>query len=454
MNIDEIMDNLTEMMLDGEYKVEFEKFNTIPKTKIKIFKQNSSKWWMQIPTPPELGFSNNRKRLKTEIKIDGKKSFLEACRFALRTVYKNEIKKEEGLPLFELKPTVKSIALQTIKAYQEKKIQKTTYVDYIRVLEKELIPQFGDTYIQNFRRKEIFAFFHQRESKSSTRASVALTAINALLDYAVDSNAIRQGDKPKISKKELDVEISEEHESFRDSDLKLINENYQSFIDSSRNKKTKEIREIFFFYMKFLKTTGVRTGEETKILWKDIFISKAKNNRIVLKICNGKIAKSRKIKREICLDQETIENLIKLLYFQTGFNDKVKDTFKKFDIKSKVSYGETDFKHENLIEMIKLFKLEKKYIFERKDGKYPVFLESFNQLKKFLDNRLSSEKLTLYSFRHYFITDRLINEVDSFQLAKYCGTSVAMIEDYYAKVRARMSSEHMKKNLDLEVYRM
>ena len=420
-----------------------------------VLKQNSSKWWVQVKTPPELGLPNNRKRISTKIPIGTMENFYNAVTFGLNLVNKHKVLNEEGIPLFELKPTVKSVAIKVIEEIKNYKIKRKTHNDYIRVIEKEIIPQLGNLYFKDLQIKEIKEFFYNKEAKSQTRTTIAKSSFEKLFDYAIEHKILEQRDKPEINKIKVEVEAPPEHEAFRDSDIELIEENIGNFIGNATNKKSKENRTLFKFYMSLLKTTGIRTGEEaTGILWKDLFISKSNKNRIILKICNGKNAVARKIKREICIDQESIENLTKLLYLQTGYNEKLTNIQKNFNVNTDISYGNVEMKHENLISLIRLFKMENKYIFQRKDGKLPNFIDCYNQLSKFLDNRLSGDTLSLYSFRHYFITDRLLNNVEVHQLAKYCGTSVEMITKFYSKVTARMASEHVVKELDLDIFKL
>ncbi len=327
------------------------------------------KWESQI---------NNRKRLPTKLSVFAKdddkkydkKSFLAACRFGLKLLYKNEVLQEEGLPLFELKPTVKSVSLQVIKNLQNAKQQKGTYKDYIRVLEKEIIPQLGSLYIQNLRLREITDFFHNKQARSPTRITIAKTAFDKIFNYAELNNIILQRDRPNLSKLETDKDLTPEYVCFRDDDIDFVNSNINSFISNSRNKKTKENRELFKYYINFLQTTGVRTGEEaTGILWKHIFISKAKSDRIVIKIEKGKIATGKNKTREICIDQNTIENLLELLMFQMGKNIYSIKQYNAFDSRPTEPIENFEVGHKNLIKLIKMFKLENQPIFSRKDIK-------------------------------------------------------------------------------------
>lgn len=453
MKIDNIMDNLLEKMLDGDFKIT--KHNKIPDTKLVVIEQNSSKWWVQVPTPPELGLPHNRKRLSTGIKIEGKKSFLEACRFGLRLIYKNEILETEGMPLFELKPTVKSIALKVIEEIKNLKIKKKTHTDYIRVIEKEIIPQLGNLYFKDLGIRELKEFFNNKKAKSSTRITITKTAFEKMFDYAIENKIIQQRDKPELNKIKIEKEESEEKVIFRESDFELINSNINSFIDESPKAIVKETRILFKFYMNFLKTTGIRAGKEaTGIKWKDLFISKSNKERMVISVKKGKMEEKKK-SREIAIDKETIENLINLLRFKVPYkNEMYAKVLRKDHTKSPIMARDLMVEHKGLIEFIKDCKIENEYIFSRKDKKIPTYESTFAQFKNFIDDRFSDDNLTLYSYRHYFITDRLLNNVEIYKLAKYCGNSVEMIEKHYSKVTSRLASEHVIKDLNLDIFKI
>ncbi|WP_179078380.1 hypothetical protein [Colwellia sp. UCD-KL20] len=56
MNIDNIIDTVVEKIIDGDLVIG--KYNKIPETKLIILQQTSSKWWIQVPTPIEMGIPN------------------------------------------------------------------------------------------------------------------------------------------------------------------------------------------------------------------------------------------------------------------------------------------------------------------------------------------------------------------------------------------------------------
>jgi hypothetical protein len=57
--------------------------------------------------------------------------------------------------------------------------------------------------------------------------------------------------------------------------------------------------------------------------------------------------------------------------------------------------------------------------------------ESLNGL--FRQVRSTSDKFTLYSLRHFYAVQAIVNGLDIYVIARNMGTSVAIIESYYGK---------------------
>jgi integrase len=417
--------------------IEIKDYNRINENLV-ILKQNSSYWYLQAKIPSELGIKDNRIRISTGFKIGTADDYFNAVNFGKNYIDKQKYLYAEGIILHEIRPTVKSVALKTIEQIKNKKIKRQTHKGYIKVLETEIIEQLGDIEFKNLGTLDIKNYFKALNSSSKTFVTTRKSCFRKMYEYAADHKIVRLGDIPNLKSLEVEVSDTEETVIFRDSDFDLIESVQSSFIASSPSITTKENRLLFRFYWNFLKQTGIRTGLETNIKWKDLYLSKAKNEeRVVIHISNGKMAKKKKT-RDIAVDQETIELLINLLFLQTS--------------KSLNPPFGAIMDHDIIFMLIKKLKIENKYIFQRQDGKLPRFIDCFNQLKGFLDNRISDKNLTLYSFRHYFITECLLNEVDIYQLSKYVGNSVDVIEKTYSKVTSLLSSEYVKKNLNLDKF--
>jgi hypothetical protein len=409
-------------------------------SKLVILKQNSSYWYAQIKTPPELGIPNNRKRISTGFKIGSTDNYFNAVTFGKNLIDKQKYLHEEGVFLREVVPSVKSVALKTIEQIKNKKIKRKTHREYIRILNSEIIDLLGDIQFNKLGTLDIKNYFKNIKIKSKTSITVRKTCFRKMFDYATDYKIIKISDVPNL--KFLEVETSDKEETviFRSNDFNIIETANNSFVEASKSLITKENRELFKFYREFLKLTGIRTGLETNIKWKDIYLNKTNgNDRIIIHICNGKMATQNKT-RDIAIDQKILNVLIELLKYQTI--DKLNLT--ELTINS----------HQQMFALIKQLKIENHYIFQRKNKKFPRFIDCFDQLKDFLDNRLSSEKLTLYSYRHFFITESLLHEVDIYQLSKYVGNSVNIIEKTYSKVTSILASEYVKKDLNLDKFKV
>ncbi|TOP17888.1 hypothetical protein CGH21_24175, partial [Vibrio parahaemolyticus] len=81
------------------------------------------------------------------------------------------------------------------------------------------------------------------------------------------------------------------------------------------------------------------------------------------------------------------------------------------------------------------------YAFRPSDNnKKPDFSKIFEQ---FVEHSKIDSIYTLYSFRHTYITNKLFNKTDIYLLAKHCGTSVAMIEQYYDKLETTLRATEL-----------
>ncbi len=55
--------------------------------------------------------------------------------------------------------------------------------------------------------------------------------------------------------------------------------------------------------------------------------------------------------------------------------------------------------------------------------------------------------ITLYQWRHHYITERLIEGVDMYQIALNCGTSLEYIQQTYSHLTTAMKSKEITKGL-------
>ena len=175
----------------------------------------------------------------------------------------------------------------------------------------------------------------------------------------------------------------------------------------SNDKRLQRHRLMLQAYVLFMANTGLRVGEARNLRWGDCTFVNAKNEldrmvRVTVASANSKVRKRRTV-----IGTAGAFSALKRFY----------DSRKKavdFAAKTDVIWCDVD------------------------GGVIQDFREGFNTLIRDAGVEFDSEgnKLVIYSLRHTYITFRLQKNVDVYQLATNCGTSVAMIEKYYSDARS------------------
>lgn len=175
-------------------------------------------------------------------------------------------------------------------------------------------------------------------------------------------------------------------------------------------------RRMLRAYVLFLGHTGLRPGEARHLKWRDVRFLKggdAKDSsvRVAIAASTSKVKKA----REVVGGSTAYEALQRLL-------------------------DERKLAHDNAA--------PNDYIWCDQSGRLVnEFREGFNALIRDASAEFDNEncKLAIYSLRHTYITFRLKENVDVFQLASNCGTSVAMIENYYSHARTEDFAKELTK---------
>jgi len=72
----------------------------------------------------------------------------------------------------------------------------------------------------------------------------------------------------------------------------------------------------------------------------------------------------------------------------------------------------------------------------------PNFIDVMDQYMDYL--KLTARGHSLYSFRHTYITYKLLKDVSAYDIAKQCGTSEAMINQFYDHVRPLQKADKLE----------
>ena len=377
-----------------------------------IYKQKRSKnYYIRLRVKDDDG---RPFEFKKSLKTDNKD---EAVKIAWGHYYAHKNKLTPEAFTLPQKSSIKFIADELLKVFNSdtKKINK----DYARVLENEVIPELGKFKVKELERGKLKVFISQH-ANSTTQVQIRKTVFKHLFDLAVDLKVIKEYEVPSIPT--IKVDSSDERPMFTAEHLELFKYNYNSFISSSKKEVTRRYRILFKHYMTFLHETGVRPGEEALNITFDDLKYDYQKALYSIRITKGKIhSKKKSSYREIPLSKIAVDAINSI------FNEL-------WDI----PYGLYFICDEKLLQpRVFLFRLP------GKQDKRPQFEKQFSQLCNFY--KLDQKELgySLYSYRHTYITNKLVEGTDVYLVASNVGTSIEMIERYYSKLKSVMRSEEL-----------
>lgn len=274
------------------------------------------------------------------------------------------------------------------------------------------------TKLKELERTDCENYYHRRSEESGKGGASLSTikneqsSINAMMEWLYKRNevTIREFDFKKLPRIYNDEEAirratftSEEVTNLRKA---LFNEATEVAKDLANRRNL--TRFITAYYLMVASITGLRTGEQRQLTWGDIrFDTQVKGEEgneeeipVVAITVRAETSKVRKRRVFYVQDDELFDNLLKTMKPLMG-KQKLSDCL----------------------------------IFSR-DGKTMIkehdILETFAwALKKAEVEDHEKRNLVPYSFRHYFITDRIKSGISYGNVAKMCGTSVTQIERTY-----------------------
>ncbi|UTW11418.1 N-terminal phage integrase SAM-like domain-containing protein [Marinobacterium rhizophilum] len=296
-------------------------------------------------------------------------------------------------------------------------VKKTTYKSYISLLKQHIIPFFGDTNIKNIDYPMIVEYFEQTTVKSKSQITMQKTSIGKVFEYAVKKRLIDQLSVPKFPKVITVSDPDYRVEPFSEHDLKVLNDNYPSFIRAGRKEQTKHYRRAFQHYFSFLLSTGVRPGEEPKgIRFKDISKhqdAESGNYYYVIKLHKGKTQKRNIKYRQIAIDATAVKSIEAAAKELNGF----------------VVEERIDWLIKNYSE---------RFVFKSyRYNAFPSYDRIFSQEQYlgYVADKLHHQNYKPYSCRHTYINNQLAAGVAHNDIAEHCGNSIQVIETHYKRAK-------------------
>jgi len=306
----------------------------------------------------------------------------------------------------------KSKMQAALKAKQCKKV----YADYVRVIDKYLIPFFGSHYITNISYSLIqqYSFWLNEQFGRTASASAMNThnsALNRIFEEALLHNYMTKAQIPQLIN---NGRKTERRSDFTLDEYRHLTKFMQTWIKETDGKRDKsvEMRELLRDYVLILANTGMRHGTESYgVKWKHLSWYDANGEKVLMVSVDGKTKQRELVARRNCTK------------FFMRIHDRANDL-------------------QNLTFDELIAKGVDKYVFRLSDGTRTTNLgKTFKILMKdsnLLKDRRTNTNRSLYSLRHTYTTFGLLYEnLDYFALEKQLGTSAEMIRKYYSHVVTR-----------------
>ena len=291
-----------------------------------------------------------------------------------------------------------------------------------------------DTKLKELERTDCENYLHSR-TKTKKKINVSQTTvaneqstINAMLSWLYRRNEtyIEAFDFKPLKRIDRGDEALR-RSTFTDEEVIVIKQELEKYITEAKSNVDEEgnmSKVINGYYLLISIITGLRRGEQLQLKWSDIkWLEKNVKGQaeddtysLVKITVRAETTKVRKTRHFVVKDWEYFDELFKLLQPRYVKANKENKKIKAF--------GDTFVFSANGMSMLT----------PRAIGYH---FDKMVELAEIKD--IDTRDLVPYSFRHYFITDRINRGATPTQVAETCGTSTAQIEKtYYHTSEAKM----------------
>ena len=350
----------------------------------------------------------------------------EAAKIAERMWMKATFDHEEGRPVISRKfKPVAEVVLHRLEAEITAGTAKPSARDYVSAIKLYLIPFYGAYNVDGIKPSVISEFHLWRRDKVGRELSGSAqnnhnAALNLIFDDAVERGYLTAYERPQL--KNTGVE-SDRRAEFSQEELEAMMAYAAKFIGDGRTARTKIIRELLCIYVPFMAATGMRPGTEAEYLeWRHIDVEVRDGQPVLhFRLQRGKRGPRNFVAHNSCW--LLLERLRQL---------------------------SPDLSHMSLEEVLK--KKIPKLLFRLSDGSVPDnWNKPFRQWledSELLNCPVTGKERSLYSLRHYYATQRLLEGIPIHDLAEQMGTSVLMITKHYSHLTPLMKAKQFAGVID------
>lgn len=345
-----------------------------------------------------------------------------AMRVAGELYDRARFREEEGLPQATRRfDAIANTAIKQMELDIERGIKPMTNRDYIRAINKYLIPFFGKRMLNNIDVAAVREYEQWRNEKmkrvpiSSTLATHS-SAFNKIIDLAIEQGWL--SDKVPIARLSRKGRKGSARPAFTKYEVDALLSFMPAWSMGGRNADANAMRLLLRDYIEILLATGMRCGKESmNMMWKHIewHVDGSTQQRYIRIWVSGKTGGRWLIGKHIAADA------FARLAIRQGIG---------VDLDSAMASQSTQ----------KVFSLA--------SGIQPVSLHTtFKWLMKesgLAKDAITDRQRTLYSLRHTYATLALMDgQMDMHTVAKQMGTSIAMLEQHYSKMTATMAAARL-----------
>ena len=293
--------------------------------------------------------------------------------------------------------------------------------DYLATIKGYLIPFFGNFNVDRISTDVFNDFCEWRRQKvgkelSQSAQSNHNAALNLVFDHAVEKGFMTTLQRPVLKNT---GEAGGRRPDFSAKEIEAICAYLPGWVNDARLERSRMIRELLAVYIPFVAATGMRPGTEIEFLeWRHLEVHRMGEEPVLYAhIQRGKTVKKNKPMGAV-LHRSCWLLLEKIRQFTPELADKT--LYQVLDEKPALK------------------------IFRMRDGTQPNQLsKQFKQLLtelKMLDCPITGDERTLYSLRHYAITQLVAKGLTAEQIQSQVRTSAVMIAKYYNHMKPLMNA--------------
>ncbi len=381
----------------------------------------------------------NSKKWQVHYKIEGLKTWFrksvqttdvdKAAQLAERMWMKATFEHEEGRPVISKKfKPVAEVVLRRLEDEINAGTAKPIAKDYVSAINLYLIPFYGNYNVDSIKPATVSQFHVWRKEKVGRELSGSAqnnhnASFNLVMDEAVHRSYLTEYHRP--STKNTGAE-SDRRAEFSHEELETLIKFGPAFIKAGRTDRTQMIRQVLAqAYMPFLAATGIRAGTESENLeWRHIDVEVINGQPVLhIRLQQGKLGPRNFVAHNSCW---------RILEVMRQISPDLRDIPLEEVLKQRVAK--------------KVFRLADGTVPDNWNKPFRQMLEDSNLLKC----PVTDKERSLYSLRHYYATQRLLENIPVHDLAQQMGTSVLMIQKHYSHLTPLMKATQFAGSLSTD----